>query len=304
MPDRLQKIIAAAGVGSRRKAEEWILEGLVSVDGVVVSTLGTKADPATQRIELNGRPLPQIATRRTYLALHKPRGYASTLADAHAAHLITELVTLPGKPLLRPVGRLDIDSEGLIFLTDDGDFIYHLTHPKFGIEKHYTATVRGTPSAADVAKLVEGVRIDDGTMVSADRARLDRVFPATETADIQIVLHQGRNRIVRRMCSAIGCPVARLVRTQIAFVTIGAIPAGGWRHLTSTEVKRLMSGQVERMNSSDDHLASNGPASSGGNHTVGVAARAGYRRTTRSKNSKKTQRAAPGENYVNSKNSN
>jgi 23S rRNA pseudouridine2605 synthase len=131
MPERLQKILAAVGLGSRRTCEQWIKEGRVSIDGRVITELGTTADPLAQRITLNGRPIPKAPLRNAYIALHKPRGYASTLADAHQSKLVADLIDLPGKPMLRPVGRLDVDSEGLLFLTDDGDFIYKLTHPRF-----------------------------------------------------------------------------------------------------------------------------------------------------------------------------
>ncbi len=239
MPERLQKILAAAGLGSRRRCEEWIKEGRVSVDGKTVMEMGVTADPATQRIEFNGRVIPRPPSRHAYILLNKPRGYASTLSDPHAAHVVTELVDLPGKPLLRPVGRLDIESEGLIFLTDDGEFIHHLTHPRFEVEKQYTATVRGMPSAESIQRLRDGVYLDDGVKAKADRVRLAGTFPQTDTADLEMVLHEGRNRIIRRMCSAIGHPVARLVRTRIGFVTRGSLPPGGWRHLTAIEVRRL-----------------------------------------------------------------
>ena len=232
--------MAAAGLGSRRKCEEFIREGRVSVDGQIITELGTTADADKQRIELNGRQIPRVAAKRVYIALNKPRGYASTLADPHGQKFVTDLVMLSGRPMLRPVGRLDIETEGLLFLTDDGDFLHHLTHPKFEIEKQYLATVRGAPDAGAINQLTDGVRLDDGTRAAADRARLVGVFPQTETADIELVLHSGRNRVVRRMCSAIGHPIARLVRTRIGFVTTGAIPSGGWRHLTLSEVHRLM----------------------------------------------------------------
>jgi 23S rRNA pseudouridine2605 synthase len=245
MPDRLQKILAAAGLGSRRKCEQWIREGRVSVDGQVVIELGTCADPATQRVALDGRVIPKTPVRRVYIALNKPRGYASTLADSHAARLLTDLIDLPGKPMLRPVGRLDIESEGLILLSDDGDFIYRITHPKFQIAKTYVATVRGKPSPENLELMRTGVRLDDGTSAKADRVRLTGTFPATDTSDIELTVHEGRNRMIRRMCAGIGHPTLRLVRTRIAFLTNGSIPSGGWRHLTASEVQRLMKGPVE-----------------------------------------------------------
>ena len=242
MPDRLQKILAAAGLGSRRKCEQWIREGRVSIDGQIVMELGVCADPVAQRVELNGRVIPKAPARRVYIALNKPRGYASTLSDSHVSKLVTDLIDLPGTPLLRPVGRLDIESEGLILLSDDGDFIYRVTHPKFGVAKTYIATVRGAPSRENLDLMREGVRLDDGSTAKADRVRLVGTFPDSDTADIELTVHEGRNRLIRRMCSAMGHPTLRLVRTRIAFLTIGSIPSGGWRHLTATEVKRFLVG--------------------------------------------------------------
>jgi 23S rRNA pseudouridine2605 synthase len=278
MPERLQKILAAAGLGSRRKCEQWIREGRVTVDGQVIVEMGARADPARQRVELNGKPIPSAPTRHSYIALNKPRGYASTLADAHATRLISDLVDLPGKPMLRPVGRLDIDSEGLILLTDDGDFIYRLTHPKFQVEKTYLVTVRAAPTSEQLECLRAGVRIDDGSMARADRVRLVGTFPSTDTADIEIVVHEGRNRIIRRMCSAIGHPVARLVRTRIAFLTIGSVPSGAWRHLTASEVERLMKGPAIAAPSAAPLSADRGAATGGSRRQTVAASRAGRAR--------------------------
>ncbi len=236
----MQKILAAAGLGSRRKCELWIKEGRVSIDGQTVTELGVKADPAMQRIAVDGRPVPRHATKRIYIALNKPRGYALTLSDPHATRLVGELLDLPGKPMLRTVGRLDIESEGLILMSDDGGFIYRLTHPKFQIEKVYIATVRGVPTPEEIERLRTGVRLEDGELARADKVRLVGQFPATDTSDLELIVHEGRNRLIRRLCSAIGHPVLRLIRTRIAFITIGALPQGTWRHLTATEVARLV----------------------------------------------------------------
>jgi 23S rRNA pseudouridine2605 synthase len=215
-----------------------IREGRVSVDGVTVTELGTQADAATQKIAVDGRPIPVMASRRLYIALHKPRGYASTLSDPHAARVISQLVDLPGKPLLRPVGRLDIESEGLIFLSDDGTFINRITHPRYHVPKTYLATVTGEPNAEDIERLRKGILLDDG-WTKPSEARMAGAFPASDTSDVEIILFEGRNRQVRRMFSAIGHPVLRLVRTRIGTVTVKGLPSGAWRHLTATEVERL-----------------------------------------------------------------
>lgn len=245
MAERLQKLIAAAGLGSRRASEQWIVEGRVCVDGEVVTELGARADPQTQRITVNGRPIPDIGTRRHYIVLHKPKGFACTVADPHAPHVIGELVDLPGNTFLRPVGRLDLDTEGLIFLSDDGDFINHMTHPRYHVSKTYLATVRGTPTGAEIERLRKGVYIETGKTAPAERVALVGEFPTTDTSDIELVIHEGKNRQVRRMMSAIGHVCLRLVRIQIGPIRIKGLPSGAWRHLTPSEVKRLMEGEPQ-----------------------------------------------------------
>jgi 23S rRNA pseudouridine2605 synthase len=246
MAERLQKILAAAGLGSRRKCEEWIKAGRVTVDGEVVAELGARADVSQNRITFDGRPLSRKPTRRHYVALHKPRGYACTLFDPHAQRTVAELVSLPGDPMLRPVGRLDLESEGLLFLSDDGEFINALTHPRFHVPKTYLATVRGTPDEAALRRLSTGVKIEDGKTVCADQVRNVKSFPATDTTDVEITIHQGRKRQVRQMFDVIDHKVLRLVRTRIGAITLGSLPAGAWRHLTPNEVSRLMSSYKEK----------------------------------------------------------
>ena len=240
MADRLQKILASAGLGSRRTCEQWIREGRVSVDGVIVDELGAQADPSVNKIAVDGRVIPPPPKRRQYIALNKPRGYACTLSDPHAVHIITELVDLPGKPMLRPVGRLDIETEGLIFLTDDGEFVNKLTHPRYHVAKTYMATVRGRPDEEALTRLGNGVMLEDGLTAPADSVRFVRYFPATDTTDVELVIHEGRNRQVRRMFAAVGHNVMRLIRTRIGTVTTHSMPSGTWRHLTPTEIDRLM----------------------------------------------------------------
>ena len=188
---------------------------------------------------MDGRPIPRAPQRRVYIALNKPRGVTCTVSDPHAQSRVVDLVDLPGKHALKPVGRLDANSEGLIFLTDDGNFIYKLTHPKHHVPKTYLATVRATPSEDGLALLRTGVRLDDGEIATADRVYLVKAFPDNDTADIELVLHEGKKRQVRRMFDAIGHPVLRLVRTRIGAVTLGGLPAGAWRHLTASEVGKF-----------------------------------------------------------------
>jgi pseudouridine synthase len=240
MPERLQKILAAAGLASRRTCERWISEGRVAVDGTVVTELGTRADPFSQKITLDGRAVPRAPARKHYIALHKPKGVTTTLADAHAARTVASLVDLPGKPMLRHVGRLDVSSEGLLFLSDDGAFIHRLTHPRYHVSKTYLATVAGTPSEGALRRLAEGIELEDGLTAPAERVRLVKSFPGNNTSDIELSIHEGKKRQVRRMMEAVGHPVQRLVRTSIGSITLGGLPAGAWRHLTPAEVDRLM----------------------------------------------------------------
>jgi 23S rRNA pseudouridine2605 synthase len=240
MQERLQKILASVGLASRRTAEIWIREGRVAVDGQVVVELGTKADPDLQRITVDGKPIKKQTTRHSYIAINKPKGVTCTLADRHAEKLITELVDLPGDPVLKPVGRLDANSEGLLFLSDDGDFIYRLTHPRYHVVKTYIATVRGVPQKDHLDRLFAGIRLEDGVTAPADRVRLVKTFTDNDTTDIEIGIHEGRKRQIRRMFDAIGFPVLRLVRIKIGDVTLGGLPASAWRHLTKTEIAKLL----------------------------------------------------------------
>lgn len=243
--ERLQKTLAAAGVGSRRACEEWIRQGRVRVNGQVITELGTQVDPQTDKIVFDGRPV-VLPRKRYYIALNKPRGVVSTRADVHAARVVTDLVELQGKPLLRPVGRLDADSEGLIFLTDDGEFLHRLTHPRHHVPKTYRATVTGIPNAETLARLSQGVLLEDGLTAPAEGvhvARVNRPRPGesgTGTADIELTIFEGRNRQVRRMMAAVGHPVTRLVRIRIGAVRLSGLPSGAWRHLTAKEVEDLI----------------------------------------------------------------
>jgi 23S rRNA pseudouridine2605 synthase len=221
-------------------SEQWIREGRVAVNGQVVTELGTKADVESQRITVDGRPVPKPPARLLYIAVNKPKGVTCTVSDVHAERLITELVDLPGRPALKPVGRLDANSEGLIFLSDDGAFIYRLTHPKYHVVKTYIATVRGTPAPEAITLLAQGIKLEDGLTAPADRVHVLKSFPDNDTCDVEIAIHEGRKRQIRRMFDFIDRPVLRLVRTRIGEVTLGGLPAGAWRHLTKTEIAKLI----------------------------------------------------------------
>ena len=230
MTDRLQKILSARGVGSRRRAEEMILAGRVTVNGVPAS-LGQQADPQVDTILVDGQPLP-AAGEAVYLMLHKPRGYVTTLADEKGRKTAAQLVVDCGVRVY-PVGRLDMDSEGLLLFTNDGDFANSLMHPKHEVEKSYLTWVQGFSEEA-LARLTKPVQLD-GYTVRAPKVRV--VKPGL----LEITIHEGRNRQVRRMCELAGMKVTRLKRVREGKLHLGDLPLGKWRYLTAQEVKALKS---------------------------------------------------------------
>jgi len=231
-PERLQKLLARAGIGSRRACEELIAEGRVTVDGEV-ARLGRRADPTTQRIELDGVPV-VVRDDVVYYLLNKPLGVVTTASDPQRRPTVVELV--PAEPRVFPVGRLDVDTEGLLVLTNDGELTQLLTHPSGGVVKTYVAEVRGVPKPAALAVLRDGVELDDGVTAPATARVVQRHHG---NAMIELGLHEGRNRQVRRMCDAIGHPVVRLVRTRIGPVRDDRLRPGSWRALRPPEVRAL-----------------------------------------------------------------
>jgi 23S rRNA pseudouridine2605 synthase len=230
---RLQKVLADAGIGSRRSCEELILAGRVTVDGEV-ATIGRRVDAERDAIAVDGVPVPTRAGLVYYL-LNKPLAVISTAQDSHGRPTVVDLV--PAEPRVYPVGRLDADSEGLLLLTNDGELTHRLTHPSFGVEKEYLAEVEGTPSRGALRRLREGVELDDGVTAPA-RVALAPAGSAPSSA-LLIVIHEGRNRQVRRMCETVGHPVRRLVRTRIGPIADRSLAPGEWRALTSAEVRAL-----------------------------------------------------------------
>lgn len=227
--ERLQKALARAGVGSRRVCEELIAAGRVTVDGVVAD-LGRRVDPTVARVEVDGVPVPTAPGLVHYL-VNKPAGVVSTASDTHGRPTVVELV--PEEPRVFPVGRLDLDTEGLLILTNDGALAHRLTHPSFGVAKEYLAEVEGTPSPGAVRMLREGVELEDGRTAPAQVA-------VAAPSLLRIVVHEGRNRQVRRMCTAVGHPVRRLVRTRIGPVVDRRLAPGSWRLLSLDEVRALL----------------------------------------------------------------
>jgi 23S rRNA pseudouridine2605 synthase len=226
--ERLQKTLARLGFGSRRVCENLIAAGRVTVNGEV-AVLGRRIDLDHDRVEVDGSPV-GVRPGLVYYLLHKPAGVVTTAADTHGRPTVTSLV--PEEPRVFPVGRLDMDTEGLLLLTNDGDLAQRLTHPSFGVEKEYLAHVEGVPSTSAIARLRKGVELDDGVTAPAKVATLDDSL-------LRIAIHEGRNRQVRRMCEAVGHPVRRLVRTRIGPLTDAKLKAGEWRELTVKEVLAL-----------------------------------------------------------------
>jgi 23S rRNA pseudouridine2605 synthase len=226
--ERLQKVLARVGLASRRASEELIADGRVTVNGEVAE-LGRRVDIVTDRVEVDGTPIP-IAPGLVHLLLNKPRGVVSTADDPQGRPTVVGLV--PADPRVFPVGRLDQDTEGLLILTNDGGLTHRLTHPSFGIEKEYLAHVEGRPSRGTLRRLREGIALEDG-MTAPAAASL--VAPNL----LRIVIHEGRNRQVRRMCEAVGHPVERLVRVRIGPLTDRRLKPGKFRALTVDEVLEL-----------------------------------------------------------------
>ena len=226
--ERLQKVLARVGIGSRRVCEDLIAEGRVTVDGEV-AVLGRRVDVETALIELDGAPI-GVRPDLVHYLLDKPAGVVTTADDPQGRPTVVGLV--PAEPRVFPVGRLDVDTEGLLLLTNDGELAHRLTHPSFGVEKEYVAELEGSPSRAALRRLREGVELDDGTTAPARAALL-------EPSVVRLTIHEGRNRQVRRMCDAVGHPVVRLIRTRIGPLADRSLAPGAWRELTGDEVRSL-----------------------------------------------------------------
>ena len=234
MTERLQKILASRGVCSRRKAEEMIAAGRVTCNGVVAK-LGDSADPDQDEILLDGIALPS-QDDHVYILLNKPRGYVTTLSDEKGRKNAAQLVADCGKRVY-PVGRLDMDSEGLLLFTNDGEFANNLMHPKHEVNKTYRVVVRGYTDQG-LEKLKEPVTLD-GYTIRKPQIKLERKSQTSDRAELLVTIHEGRNRQVRRMCEAAGMHCTRLRRIQEGSLSLGDLPLGKWRYLTEEEVKNL-----------------------------------------------------------------
>ena len=233
--ERLQKVIAYAGVASRRKAEQLITEGKVKVNGKVVRELGTKVS-SSDTIEVEGVKLEK--ENKVYFLLYKPKGYISAVTDDKGRKTVVDIFKRHVPERIFPVGRLDYDTTGLLLLTNDGEFSYQLTHPKFKIDKTYVARVKGVPTIEGLKKLQRGIKLEDGKTAPA-KVSMTSFDEKAGKAICEITIHEGRNRQVRRMFEAIGTPVVKLKREKFAFLTLGNLNPGEYRELTKQEVKWL-----------------------------------------------------------------
>lgn len=232
--ERLQKVIAQAGIASRRKAEQLILDGVVKVNGKVVTELGTKVSP-TDKVEVNGIPVER--EEPVYYLFYKPRGVISSVKDDKGRKVVTDFLHETDKRVY-PVGRLDYDTSGILLLTNDGDFAHLMMHPKSEIEKVYIAKVKGIPARENLKKLAKGIELEDGLTAPA-KVKVLSIDKKKKTAIIEITIHEGRNRQVRRMFEKIGHPVMKLKREKYGFLTLNGLNAGEMRELTPHEVKQL-----------------------------------------------------------------
>ncbi|GAA0120698.1 MAG: rRNA pseudouridine synthase [Clostridium argentinense] len=242
MQERLQKYMASCGVASRRKCEEIILDGKVKVNDKVVTELGVKIDPEIDKVIFNGKII-KPEKRKVYIALHKPEGYVSTVSDERGRKTIIDLIDV--KERIYPIGRLDYDTSGLILLTNDGDVYNNVIHPREIINKVYIATVKGVPTREEIDKLCKGV--DIGGYITAP-AQCTIVKKNNEdknniTSDLKIIIHEGKNRQVRKMCDAINHKVIKLKRLSVGKIKLGNLPKGKYRFLNEDEIKYLKGGE-------------------------------------------------------------
>ena len=232
---RLQKYLADCGIASRRKSEELIKQGQVKVNGKTITELGTKVIPNKDSVEYNGKKI-ELKKEYVYILLNKPIGYVTTVKDQFNRDSVLDLVKTNKR--LVPVGRLDMYTSGALILTNDGDFVYKVTHPKHEIEKTYTVTIIGIVKKEEVEKLKKGVEIEDYITKPA-KVKILKIDEEKNQSRLEITIHEGKNRQVRKMCEAIGHKVLALHRSKIAGIDVKDIPLGKWRYLTSKEVNKI-----------------------------------------------------------------
>lgn len=234
---RLQKYIAMCGTASRRNAEVMIQNGRVSVNGKRIKEMGVKVEIGADKVAVDGREI-KIPHKKYYIMLNKPVGYVSAVTDQFERPTVVDLVKNDIHTRIFPVGRLDYNTEGLLLLTNDGDFSYRVTHPKFHVPKTYIALLKGGITVSGLKKLRRGVKLDDGFVVSP--ANVEIISAENGHVAVEVTIHEGHNRQVRRMFEAVGSEVKELQRIKIGKIELGNLPLGRWRHLTSHEVSYLM----------------------------------------------------------------
>ncbi len=234
---RLQKYLATAGIASRRKCEELIEARKIKVNGQI-ATLGTKINPEEDIVEYNGKVIKLEKKKHKYILLNKPIGVVTTADDQFDRETVLDLVKV--KERVVPVGRLDMYTSGALILTDDGDFVYKVTHPKHEITKQYTVTLSGIVSKEDILKLEEGVKIDNSYITRPAKARIMKIDEEKNISRVEITIHEGKNRQVRKMCEAIGKKVVALHRAKIGNIGVKDLKLGTWRYLSDKEVKQIL----------------------------------------------------------------
>ncbi len=234
---RLQKYLASMGIASRRKCEEYIVQGKVKINGETVRELGIKVNPNNVKIEFNGKEIKNKNEPHTYILLNKPIDYVTTVKDQFGRNSVLDLIKTDKR--IVPVGRLDMYTSGALILTDDGDFIYKITHPKHEITKTYTVTLKGIPSKEEIKKLENGVDIG-GFVTSKAKVKILKIDEEAGKSRLEITIHEGKNRQVRKMCEAINKKVLALHRSKIGSIGVKDLKIGTWRYLTSKEVAILL----------------------------------------------------------------
>ena len=234
---RLQKYLATCGIASRRKCEEYILQGKVKVNGTIVNELGIKIIPNKDKIEFNNKEVKNNNAEHVYILLNKPIGYVTTAKDQFGRDSVLDLVKTNRR--LVPVGRLDMYTSGALLLTDDGDFVYKVTHPKHEIEKTYTVTLKGIPTKEEIKQLENGVDIG-GFITNKAKAKILKTDIETNKSRLEITIHEGKNRQIRKMCEAINKKVLALHRSKIGDIGVKDLKIGTWRYLNQKEVKLLL----------------------------------------------------------------
>ena len=235
--ERLQKFLAQNGIASRRKCEEYILQGKVKVNGNVVTQLGTQIDPEKDEVKFLNELVKNTNTKHIYILLNKPIGYVTTVQDQFNRETVMDLIEI--KERLVPVGRLDMYTSGALILTNDGDFVYKITHPKHEITKTYNVTLKGKITKDEIENLRAGVVIDDYKTKPA-KVRILKIDEQKDISRVEIIIHEGKNRQVRKMCEAIGKKVLALHRSKIGDIGVQNLKIGKWRYLTEGEVKKLL----------------------------------------------------------------